>query len=143
MLGARLWVERRIVVKRLGEVECELAHTYVNRAELNRAINVLQKSVNKTLNSGDNCVKEADVTLLLPAHSGKFRNLELAWGGAVVRAVVSFGIVRLSPDTKWLPQRQFWVGKLRSRGAILTVSLMFYGEAALTVVCSYPLPELG
>jgi hypothetical protein len=84
-------------------------------------------------------VKEADVTLLLPRSLWQISQL----GACVEGAVVSFGIVRLSPDTKWLPQRQFWVGKLRSRGAILTVSLMFYGEAALTVVCSYPLPELG
>ena len=41
----------------------------------------------------------------------------------------------MSVDPEWLPQMQSWVGKLRSRGA--TVTLMFYGEAALTVVCSH------
>jgi hypothetical protein len=51
--------------------------------------------------------------------------------------VVRFGIVRMSVDPEWLPQMQSWVGKLRSRGAILTLTLMFYGEAALTVVCSH------
>ena len=43
----------------------------------------------------------------------------------------------MSVDPEWLPQMQSWVGKLRSRGAILTLTLMFYGEAALTVVCSH------
>ena len=57
-------------------------------------------------------------------------------------AVVSFGIVRMWADPEWLPQRQSWVGKLRSRGAILTVTLMFYGDTALTVVCNH-LSELG
>jgi hypothetical protein len=42
-----------------------------------------------------------------------------------------------------LPQRQSWVGELRSRGAILTVTLILYGEAVLTVACSHFQPELG
>jgi hypothetical protein len=57
--------------------------------------------------------------------------------------VVSFGIVRMSVDPEWLPQMQSWVGKLRSRGAILTVTLMFYGEVTVAVVCSHPLSGLG
>jgi hypothetical protein len=36
------------------------------------------------------------------------------------------------------PQMQSWVGEIRSRGAITTVTLMFYGEALLTVALQAP-----
>jgi hypothetical protein len=42
-----------------------------------------------------------------------------------------------------LPQRQSWVGELRSRGMIITVTLTLYGEAGLTVACTHLLSELG
>jgi hypothetical protein len=46
-------------------------------------------------------------------------------------------------DQEPLPQRQFWVGKLTYRGALLTVTLTLFGEAALSVVCTHLLPELA
>jgi hypothetical protein len=50
--------------------------------------------------------------------------------------VFSFGIARMGAAAERLPQRQSWVGELRSRGAIITVTLMLYGEAVLTGVCT-------
>jgi hypothetical protein len=40
-----------------------------------------------------------------------------------------------------LPQRQSWVGEVKYLGAILTVTLMLYGEAALAVTCRHLLSE--
>jgi len=57
--------------------------------------------------------------------------------------VLSFGIARMWVDPERLPRRQFWVGELRSRGAILTVTLTLFGEAGLTVACNHLLSELG
>ena len=55
----------------------------------------------------------------------------------------SFGIVRIGVASDWLPQRQSWVGKLKSRNGLLTVTVMLYGGAALTVACQHLLSELG
>ena len=44
---------------------------------------------------------------------------------------------------EWLPQKQSWVGELRSRGMIITVTLTLFGEAGLTVACNHLLSELG
>jgi hypothetical protein len=57
--------------------------------------------------------------------------------------VRSFRIARMGVDQEPLPQRQFWVGKLTYRGALLTVTLTLFGEAALSVVCTHLLPELA
>jgi hypothetical protein len=46
----------------------------------------------------------------------------------------SFGIVRMGPATG---QLQFSVAKVRSDRGAFTVSLMLYGEAALSVVCAH------
>jgi hypothetical protein len=85
-------------------------------------------------------VKEADVTFLLPAHPGKFHHLGLAQEGVVVR----FGIVSRAatsrlcvPPGPLVPRMQSWVGEVRFDHAICAVTLMLYGEAALTVVCSH------
>ena len=53
----------------------------------------------------------------------------------------SFGIARMEVNPEWLPQRQSWVGEVRFDSAICTVTLMLYGEAALTVACTHLLPE--
>ena len=53
----------------------------------------------------------------------------------------SFGIARMGVNPEWLPQRQSWVGEVRFDSAICTVTLMLYGEAALTVACTHLLPE--
>jgi hypothetical protein len=53
----------------------------------------------------------------------------------------SFGIAQIGVNPEWLPQRQSWVGEVRSDGPALTVTLMLYGEAALTVACTHLLPE--
>ena len=55
----------------------------------------------------------------------------------------SFGRVSMGAAAQWLPGRQSWVGELRSRGMIITVTLMLYGEAGLTVACRHLLSELG
>jgi hypothetical protein len=34
-----------------------------------------------------------------------------------------------------LPQMQSWVGEIRSKGTLITVTLMMYGETALAVAC--------
>jgi len=44
----------------------------------------------------------------------------------------SFGIAQIGVDPQRLPQRQSWVGEVRSDSAVCTVTLMLYGEAALT-----------
>ena len=53
----------------------------------------------------------------------------------------SFGIAQIGVDPQRLPQRQSWVGEVRSDSAVCTVTLMLYGEAALTVACTHLLPE--
>lgn len=58
-------------------------------------------------------------------------------------AVLSFGIARMGVAAEALPQRQLWVGEAKYLGAILTVTLMLYGEAALAVTCRHLLSELG
>ena len=58
--------------------------------------------------------------------------------------MLSFGIARMmGAAAEGLSQRKWWVGELKSRGAILTVTLMLFGEAALTVTCRHLLSELG
>jgi hypothetical protein len=57
--------------------------------------------------------------------------------------MLSFGIAKMFVPAERLPQKQSWVGELRSRGALITVTLVLYGEAALTVVSSHLLSELG
>jgi hypothetical protein len=57
--------------------------------------------------------------------------------------MLSFGIARMYAAAERLPQRQSWVGQLRSRGMIITVTLTLYGEAGLTVACTHLLSELG
>jgi hypothetical protein len=42
-----------------------------------------------------------------------------------------------------LPRRQSWVGEVMSGAAIFTVTLMLYGEAALSVVCAGPTSDLA
>jgi hypothetical protein len=53
----------------------------------------------------------------------------------------SFGIAQIGVDPERLPQRQSWVGEVRSESAICTVTLMLHGEAALTVACTHLLPK--
>jgi len=58
--------------------------------------------------------------------------------------VLSFGITKMmGAAAEELAQKQWWVGKIKSRGALLTVTLMLFGEAALTVTCRHLLSELG
>jgi hypothetical protein len=57
--------------------------------------------------------------------------------------VFSFGIVRIGVASDWLPQRQSWVGKLKSRNGLLAITVMLYGGAAITVACRHLLSELG
>ena len=57
--------------------------------------------------------------------------------------MLSFGSARMGAATEQLPRRQSWVGELRSRGAILTVTVTLYGEAGLAVACKHLLSELG
>jgi hypothetical protein len=57
--------------------------------------------------------------------------------------MLSFGIAKMFVPAERLPQKQSWVGELRSRGMIITVTLMLYGEAGLTVACTHLLSELG
>jgi hypothetical protein len=56
--------------------------------------------------------------------------------------VFSFGSASMAAAAQWLPRRQSWVGELRSRGMIITVTLMLYGEGGLTVACRHLLSEL-
>ena len=42
-----------------------------------------------------------------------------------------------------LPRMQSCVVEIRSEGTVLTVTLMLYGEAALTVTCSHLTSEFG
>ena len=53
----------------------------------------------------------------------------------------SFGIAQIGVDPQQLPQRQSWVGEVRSDSAVCTVTLMLYGEAALTVACTHLVPK--
>jgi hypothetical protein len=53
----------------------------------------------------------------------------------------SFGIAQIGVDPERLPQRQSWVGEVRSDSGICTVTLMLHGEAALTVACTHILPK--
>ena len=85
-------------------------------------------------------MKKADVTLCYPAHPGKFHHLGLAQEGVVV----GFGIVSRAatlrlcvPPGPLVSRMQSWVGEMRSDNAICAVTLMLYGEAALTVVCTH------
>jgi hypothetical protein len=57
--------------------------------------------------------------------------------------MLSFEMARMWAPGEQAPQRQSWVGELRSQGATITVTLMLYGEAALTVACRHHLSELG
>jgi hypothetical protein len=57
--------------------------------------------------------------------------------------VISFGSARIGAAAEGLPKMQSWVGEIRSGGAILTVTLMLYGEAGLTVACRHLQSELG
>jgi hypothetical protein len=58
--------------------------------------------------------------------------------------VLSFGITKMmGAAAEGLSQRQWWIGEVKSRGALLTVKLMLFGEAALTVTCRHLLSELG
>jgi len=56
--------------------------------------------------------------------------------------MLSFEMARMWASGEQVPQRQSWVGELRSQGATITVTLMLYGEAALTVACRHLLSEL-
>jgi hypothetical protein len=56
-----------------------------------------------------------------------------ACGGGAMNPPISIGIVRMCPAKGRL---QCWVGKVRSDRAAVTVTLMLYGEAALSVVCT-------
>jgi hypothetical protein len=42
-----------------------------------------------------------------------------------------------------LPRMQSWVGELRSRNGLITVTVVLYGGAGLTVTCRHLLSELG
>ena len=44
------------------------------------------------------------------------------------------GIARMAAMSERLPRMQWWVGEVRSGSAVFTVTLMLYGDAALTVV---------
>jgi hypothetical protein len=57
-------------------------------------------------------------------------------------AVLSFGIAKMGVAAEGLP-RQWWVGEVKYLGAIHTVTLKVYGEAALVVTCPRLLSELG
>jgi hypothetical protein len=57
--------------------------------------------------------------------------------------VFSFGKASMGAAAEWLLQKQSWVGELRSRGMIITVTLTLYGEAGITVACKHLLSELG
>jgi hypothetical protein len=48
--------------------------------------------------------------------------------------VLSVGIARMAAMSERLPRMQWWVGEVRSGSAVFTVTLMLYGDAALTVV---------
>jgi hypothetical protein len=61
----------------------------------------------------------------------------LGLAGGAVNSPLSFGIARMCAAAEQLPQRQFWVGEVRSDSAMFTVTLTLYGEAVLTVVCTH------
>ena len=42
-----------------------------------------------------------------------------------------------------LPQRRLWFGEIRLRGALIAVTFILYGEAALAMTFGHLLPELG
>jgi hypothetical protein len=42
-----------------------------------------------------------------------------------------------------LSQRQSWVGELKSPGMIITVTLVLYGEAAVSLACNFLMSEYG
>ena len=50
--------------------------------------------------------------------------------------MVGFGMVSRAAALR-LPRMQSWVGEVRSDNAICAVTLMLYGEAALSVVCTF------
>ena len=56
--------------------------------------------------------------------------------------MLSFEMARMWAPGEQVPQRQSWVGELRSQGATITVTVMLYGEAVLTVACRHLLSEL-
>ena len=57
--------------------------------------------------------------------------------------MLSFGMARMEAASERLPRMQSWVGEVRSGGAVLTVTVVLYGEAALTVTCSHLTSEFG
>ena len=61
----------------------------------------------------------------------------------VEEAVFSFGIARMGTPAEGLPQRRLWFGEIRLRGALITVTFILYGEAALAVTCCAELGQLG
>jgi hypothetical protein len=54
--------------------------------------------------------------------------------------VVGFGMVSRAAALR-LPRMQSWVGEVRFDDAICAVTLMLYGGAALTVVCTELTPR--
>lgn len=67
------------------------------------------------------------------SHLGKFI------GGTVL----SYEIVRMWGTAEKLPVRQSWVGELRSRNGLISMTVVLYGVAGLTVICRHLLSELG
>jgi hypothetical protein len=57
--------------------------------------------------------------------------------------MVSFGSATIGATAEQLPPMHWWVGKMRSGGNALIVTLMLYGEAALVVTCRDLLSGLG
>ena len=53
----------------------------------------------------------------------------------------SFGIARMGVQPAWLPRRQSWVGKLKPRNGLVTVTVVLFGGAGLTVTCRHLLSE--
>jgi hypothetical protein len=66
-----------------------------------------------------------------PAHRCGY----LIGGNWVGEAMLSFGSARMGSAEEQLPQMQSWVGEIKSKGTLITVTLMMYGETALAVAC--------
>jgi hypothetical protein len=83
---------------------------------------------------------EVDLTLFCHRFAWKVSFFGLCQGGAVI----SFGSARMmGAAAEGLPRMQSWVGELRSRNGLITVTVVLYGGAGLTVTCRHLLSELG
>jgi hypothetical protein len=91
---------------------------------------------------GDKPVEKLFDAFIAPLTLAAYRSLvKTSQLGACIGGSVdlpfSFGMVRMSASPEQLPRSRFWVGEVRSGGAMFTVTLMLFGEAVLTVVCTH------